>query len=132
MASAWSTRVVLLGASFLAACGGDPDPAAPPPIDPKVACETKATWTKGFDCLDCQSRAAQPACDCNPSPYNAVCYEQNLNRLNGCDKAVLDCESACKADCNCIDACYQSAAACRANAAAFDGCIVQMCGTVCR
>ncbi len=130
MGASWS---LLLGAAALVvACGGGDDPAAPPPIDPKVACETRAAWKTSFDCLDCQSRAAQPACDCNPSPFGGVCLEQNIQRSNGCAQAVLDCTVKCDAkDCACIDACYVGADACRQRTASFDGCIVQTCAKIC-
>jgi hypothetical protein len=128
-------RLLALGVTvgFAFACSAEPDPSAPPPIDPKVACQTRATWNGSFDCRDCQSRAAQPGCDCNPSPFNAVCHEQNVVRLNDCAESVVDCVFGCApGDCACVDACYAGAELCRRRAAAFDGCIVQTCAAVCK
>lgn len=121
--------VVVVG--VLVGCGGEPDPAAPPPVDPKVACETRAAWSTAIDCVACQSYAAQPPCTCDPSTQSGTCYEANVGKTNACAQSVIDCVKSCKADCTCVDACYQGAATCRSTTATFEGCIVQTCSSRC-
>ncbi|CAN5750002.1 hypothetical protein BH09MYX1_BH09MYX1_08070 [soil metagenome] len=132
MSSARAGAFGIVAALSFFGCGSEDPALAPPPIDPQVACATRATWPKSIDCLDCQSRAAQPYCDCSPSIANGTCHEANVRRTTVCATSIIGCVNGCNGDCSCVDACYTGAEACRANAADFDGCIIQTCAPSCR
>lgn len=130
----------LLGIATFA-CNGEDEDAAPPTTngvnDVAKACAIRAQWTQtgSFDCSDCLGVASVEKCDCTASKeYAGRCFtQQRAKHEEPACANVTDCVSKCNAsDCGCVDTCYANNEACRTRAAAFDGCIAEICDSYCR
>jgi hypothetical protein len=104
--------------------------------DVKKACEIRLSW-KGATtsrCTYCLAAAANPPCSCSEKePFAGKCETQQSRRSqeSSCGD-VEECRFKCSAsDCSCLEACYAQKDACRAAAAALDGCVAEICAAEC-
>lgn len=134
-----SLRTILsLGAAALvvlaAACGDDGNGNGVDDI--RKACEIRVGF-KNLDtsrCLTCMGAASAPPCECEAlKEFAGKCEKQGTARGKepGCTLKIEQCAADCKKDCNCLDACYNESAACRAVTAARDGCVAEQCASAC-
>ena len=106
--------------------------------DLRKACDIRLGWTqtKTVDCQQCLATAQIATCNCTVSAtYVGKCAQQlALKRASAdCDDALERCVGSCaQSNCGCIDTCYSSRAECKVRAAALEGCITEVCSTVCR
>jgi hypothetical protein len=101
------------------------------------ACQLRAGWTnvKVEKCLSCLAAAPSPACDCEAfKEFAGLCKAQEDARRaeTTCTSAMEDCSRACKDDCNCVQACYAQAPACKRIIDGRDGCVVDVCTPYCK
>jgi hypothetical protein len=139
-------RLALLLSSLVAivcACGSSDDDATPNAgngvNDVKIACETRAAWTRAKEpsCTSCNVTAPVAKCGCkaiDDDPHVERCLAQAKARTAeaDCTREVTDCVYECKLDCACEDACYVGHDACRAVTAAVDGCRTAECDVECK
>lgn len=132
------TTLSLGAAAFVVlavACGGD-DGNSNGVNDVKKACEIRVAW-KNLDtsrCSECIGAASAPPCECEAiKEFAGRCEKQGSARAKevGCSLKIEQCVLDCKKDCNCVDACYNENAACRAVTAARDGCVADQCAGAC-
>jgi hypothetical protein len=103
--------------------------------DVRLVCEQKRRWTRinSQDCLDCQGAAPSASCECEAfRRWSGRCSVQRSLFLQEttCNAVIDACVLAC-GDCACVDGCYANAAACRVRASAVQGCVAEVCRSVC-
>lgn len=80
------------------------------------------------------SLAAAPACGCpaDRKDYSGRCSEQRAAKVKDetC-KGLMKCERKCGKDCDCLVACYEGHEACYDIASKLDGCLVDVCASLC-
>lgn len=123
----------------LVACSDDGEDATATPIvgvnDIAKACAIRVTWPLAGEtgkCQTCKGYSTTPKCDCGNYDYAGKCEQQQkaVREDTSCD-GVDQCISACKSDCGCVERCYEGRA-CKAKAAARDGCVAEVCEKECQ
>lgn len=104
--------------------------------DVNKACVIRTGWTQSNSsaCARCTGLSTSGRCPCASADYEGACAPQETAIANepGCVDAH-SCETNCKqGDCACADACYAGKDACRAKAAALDGCLAEVCDSYCK
>jgi len=117
-------------------CGQTPPPAHNGVNDVHKACEIRAGWKNrsAEKCGWCQQAAQRPPCGCEAfKGFDGVCADQgaSFRAEKSCTDDVINCVDHCSPDCDCIEACYANAPACKTVAAARDGCVADACATYC-
>jgi hypothetical protein len=123
--------------TFVLACSSESSPALDNGVnDVKGACLIRASWTAPLAdrCEQCRAVASLEDCGCEAlRDFGAKCVVQGRAKRAEptCTPAIDDCVLACGTDCNCADACYANAPACKSAAAAEQGCIADVCSVYC-
>ncbi len=134
-----ATVAALLAAALSGACGDDE--ATRPSYagsDVVQACSQRSTWSQSTSsaCLTCLVTVQQAPCGCPAAgDLGGLCEReaQAVRDDQACSKGADACALACdRTDCGCLEACYASAASCRALAGARDGCVAATCDAACR
>ncbi len=105
--------------------------------DVKLACEARSTWTKADStaCSTCIISAyTADDCDCKRDEYRGLCNQQLVarNAEADCEFTIDQCVSACAGDCDCVDGCYANHPTCKPLAAAYEGCLADVCEDACK
>lgn len=106
--------------------------------DLKESCEIRATWQSATvrQCTDCISAAPSPACDCEEfKAFGGMCLTQDTAKRadTTCTTDMDTCAKTCATgDCDCYANCYNASPTCKAEAAAREGCITQVCDPYCK
>jgi hypothetical protein len=136
-----ASRAALLAALALTAlapaCKED-EPATTLGVnDVRKACELRRSWT-ALDKDTCKNcRAAAPLADCGCEAfkdYAAKCVppQDAVKSEASCTDQIQICVKTCQVtDCDCIDACYANAGACRRVSGGLDGCVADVCAPYC-
>lgn len=125
--------------STLGACGGDDTVfVTNGSNDLRRACDARLAWTrtKTVTCLECLTTAPLATCNCTvTAPYVGKCAQQLALRKDSpdCDDALDRCVASCsQTECGCIELCYSTRAACKVRSAALEGCVTEVCASVCQ
>ena len=140
MASLFRALPAAMAASFvLCACGGDDTTfVTNGSNDLRKACDIRTSWsrTKSVPCLECLTTAPLATCNCTvKAPYVGRCAQQLALKKDSpdCDDALDRCVNSCGQNaCGCLETCYSTRAGCKIRAAALDGCVTNVCDSVCR
>ena len=133
-----ASALALLSACLAPACNGQESDSAPLGVnDVRKACEVRRTWKAptGSKCITCQSTSVLADCGCEAfKDYAAKCVapQDAVKAEASCTDQVQVCVKSCQVtDCDCIDACYVSAEACKRAAGGRDGCVAEVCAPYC-
>lgn len=126
---------VLTGAAlfFLFACAAENTADVK---DVRSACEKRLTWKNAQTpkCTECKASARLQECECPAlTESSGKCADEGTAVFaeKSCTDAISKCVDACK-DCDCVDACYDSAPNCKTKTGALDGCVATVCANSCQ
>lgn len=120
------------------ACSSEDDDSASSAIvgvnDVAKACGIRVQWAQqtAAICNTCQAYARSPKCECGNYDFSGKCSEQEKAVTSDASCEQVDvCVRDCNTDCGCVERCYDGRA-CKAAAAARDGCVAEVCAPHCR